>query len=114
MNDEDQNQPVVLITGALAGIGRATALAFARNGARLVISGRRDEAGQQLLRELKAQGSEAEFVRADVRHEDEVRHLVETAATRFGSGCRDQQRRGGRDARAIHRATLGVDGGLTA
>jgi NAD(P)-dependent dehydrogenase (short-subunit alcohol dehydrogenase family) len=82
MNDHDQNQPVVLITGALSGIGRATALAFARN-ARLVISGRREEAGQQLLKELKAQGSEAEFVRADVRHEDEVRHLVDTAVARF-------------------------------
>lgn len=84
MNDNDQNQPVVLITGALAGIGRATALAFARNGARLVISGRRDEAGQQLLKELTAQGSEAEFVRADVRHEDEVSNLVDAAVTRFG------------------------------
>ncbi|MGA2412340.1 MAG: SDR family NAD(P)-dependent oxidoreductase, partial [Candidatus Binataceae bacterium] len=42
------NSPVVLITGALTGIGRATALAFAREGARIVVSGRRGEAGQQL------------------------------------------------------------------
>ena len=84
MNDHHQNLPVVLITGALTGIGRATTLAFARNGARLVISGRREEAGQQLLKELRADGAEAEFVRADVRHEDEVRHLVDTTVTRFG------------------------------
>ena len=44
--------PVVLVTGALAGIGRATALAFAREGARLVVSGRNQEAGEALAAEL--------------------------------------------------------------
>jgi NAD(P)-dependent dehydrogenase (short-subunit alcohol dehydrogenase family) len=78
------NSPVVLITGALAGIGRSTALAFAREGARLVISGRRDDAGQALLAELRALGAEAEFVRADVRNENEVRDLIDRAVTRFG------------------------------
>jgi NAD(P)-dependent dehydrogenase (short-subunit alcohol dehydrogenase family) len=78
------NSPVVLITGALAGIGRSTALAFAREGARLVISGRRDDAGQALLAELRALGAEAEFVRADVRSENEVRDLIDRAVTRFG------------------------------
>jgi NAD(P)-dependent dehydrogenase (short-subunit alcohol dehydrogenase family) len=65
--------PVVLVTGALTGIGRATAVAFAHEGARLVVSGRRDEVGQALVTELRALGVEAEYVRADVRHEDEVR-----------------------------------------
>jgi NAD(P)-dependent dehydrogenase (short-subunit alcohol dehydrogenase family) len=46
--------PVVLITGALTGIGRATALAFAHEGARLVVSGRRNEVGQALVTELRA------------------------------------------------------------
>jgi hypothetical protein len=55
--------PVVLITGALTGIGRATALAFAHEGARIVVSGRRDEAGQALAAELRGLGAEVEFVR---------------------------------------------------
>jgi NAD(P)-dependent dehydrogenase (short-subunit alcohol dehydrogenase family) len=75
---------VVLITGALTGIGRASALAFARAGAQIVVSGRHDEAGQALAKELRGQGAEAEFVRADVRHEDEVRSLVEGTVARFG------------------------------
>ena len=74
---------VVLITGALTGIGRVTARAFAEAGARLVVSGRRDEAGQELAAELRALGAEADFVRADVRHEDEVKRLVDRAVERF-------------------------------
>jgi NAD(P)-dependent dehydrogenase (short-subunit alcohol dehydrogenase family) len=76
--------PVVLITGALTGIGRATALAFAREGAHVVVSGRRDEAGRALLDELHALGAEAEFIRADVRREDEVKALVDRTIDRFG------------------------------
>ncbi|MDB5631239.1 MAG: transporter [Tardiphaga sp.] len=76
--------PVVLITGALTGIGRATALAFAKDGARVVVSGRRDEEGEKLVAELRATGAEAEFVRADVRHEDDVKNLVEKTVARFG------------------------------
>jgi NAD(P)-dependent dehydrogenase (short-subunit alcohol dehydrogenase family) len=78
------NTPVVLITGALTGIGRATALAFARDGARIVVSGRRDEAGRALAAELTALGAEAEFLHADVRREDEVRGLVDRTVARFG------------------------------
>src|SRR4029077_6678195 len=78
------NHPVVLITGALTGIGRATAVAFAQEGARVVISGRRDDDGQALVAELRALGAEAEFVRADVRHEDDVRNLVDRTVERFG------------------------------
>ncbi len=75
---------VVLITGALTGIGRASAVAFAKEGARVVVSGRNDEAGQKLVAELRTQGAEAEFVRADVRHEDDVRNLVDKTVARFG------------------------------
>jgi NAD(P)-dependent dehydrogenase (short-subunit alcohol dehydrogenase family) len=76
--------PVVLITGALTGIGRATALAFAAERSRIVVSGRREEAGQALATELRALGAEAEFIRADVRHDDEVRDLVDQTVDRFG------------------------------
>src|SRR5712692_2216802 len=76
--------PVVLITGAVTGIGRATALAFAREGASVVVSGRRDEAGQALAAELRALGVRAEYLRADVRHESEVRSLVEHVVEHFG------------------------------
>jgi NAD(P)-dependent dehydrogenase (short-subunit alcohol dehydrogenase family) len=78
------SKPVVLITGALTGIGRATALAFAREGAQLVVSGRRDDTGAALVGELRALGAEAEFIRADVRHEGEVRALVDQTVSRFG------------------------------
>src|ERR1700727_2635647 len=78
------NKQAVLITGALTGIGRATAIAFARNGAQLIIAGRRDEAGKALVNELRSLGSEAEFINTDVRKEDDVRTLVDKTVARFG------------------------------
>jgi NAD(P)-dependent dehydrogenase (short-subunit alcohol dehydrogenase family) len=76
--------PVILITGALTGIGRATALAFARDGATVIVSGRREAEGKALEAELRGLGVEAAFIAADVRHEDEVRRLVDQAVARFG------------------------------
>jgi NAD(P)-dependent dehydrogenase (short-subunit alcohol dehydrogenase family) len=64
------NTPVVLITCALTSFGRATTLAFARRRARIVISGGRNEAGQELAAELRSLGAEAEYWPAEVRHED--------------------------------------------
>jgi NAD(P)-dependent dehydrogenase (short-subunit alcohol dehydrogenase family) len=78
------SNPVVLITGALTGIGRAAAVAFAKKGAKVVIAGRRDEAGKALAKELRSFGSEAEFINADVRKEDDVRSLVDKTVARFG------------------------------
>jgi NAD(P)-dependent dehydrogenase (short-subunit alcohol dehydrogenase family) len=78
------SKPVVLITGALTGIGRAAALAFARENARIVVSGRRAEEGRTLAAELIALGAEAEFIQADVRFEDDVRNLVDGTVARFG------------------------------
>ena len=77
-------QPVVMMTGALTGIGRATALAFAHEGARLVVSGRREAEGKALEAELQRLGAEAAFMVADVRHEDDVRHVVDRTVARFG------------------------------
>ncbi|MGA2996745.1 SDR family NAD(P)-dependent oxidoreductase [Bradyrhizobium sp.] len=76
--------PVILITGALTGIGRATALAFGREGATVVLSGRRQAEGEALEAELRRLGAEAAFIPADVRHEDDVRRLVDQTVARFG------------------------------
>ena len=75
---------VVLITGALTGIGRAAALAFAHEGSRVVVAGRHEDAGQALAAELRGIGAEAEFIGADVRRDDEVRDLVDHTVERFG------------------------------
>lgn len=75
---------VVLITGGLTGIGRAAAVAFAKKGAKVVVAGRRDEPGKALVKELRALGSEAEFINADVRREDDVRNMVDKTVARFG------------------------------
>jgi NAD(P)-dependent dehydrogenase (short-subunit alcohol dehydrogenase family) len=77
--------PVVLITGALTGIGRAAAFIFAQDGAQVVVAGRRDDQGQALVAELLELGADAMFVHADVRHEEEVRNLVDETVRRFGA-----------------------------
>jgi NAD(P)-dependent dehydrogenase (short-subunit alcohol dehydrogenase family) len=76
--------PVVLITGALTGIGRAAAFAFAREGNRVVVSGRHEDVGQALAAELREFGGKAEFIRADVCREDDVRSLIDQTIARFG------------------------------
>jgi len=78
------SSPVVLTTGALTGIGRAAAIIFAQQGARVVVSGRRDKEGQELVAELQGLGAEAIFVRSDVRKDDDVRNLVDQTVKRFG------------------------------
>jgi NAD(P)-dependent dehydrogenase (short-subunit alcohol dehydrogenase family) len=75
---------VVLVTGGITGIGRATAIAFAKKGSTVVVAGRRDEAGKALVKELRAFGAEAEFINADVRKEDDVRAMVDKIIARFG------------------------------
>ena len=77
--------PVVLITGALTGIGRATAVAYARERANIVVSGRHRDAGEALVAELREKGAaDALFVRADVRKEEDVKAAVDAAVERFG------------------------------
>ena len=77
--------PVVLITGALTGIGRATALAYAMGGARIVASGRHQDLGEVLAAELKEKGAaDAIFVRADVSKEEDVSAMVDRSVGHFG------------------------------
>ena len=73
---------VVLITGGLTGIGRAAALAFAKNNANVVVAGRRDDAGKALAEELRSLGAQAEFINADVRDEGDVRAMVDETIAR--------------------------------
>src|SRR5260370_12556173 len=78
------NSGVSLRGGGVSGIGRAAAVGFAKKGAKVVVAGRRDEAGKALVKELRALGSEAEFINADVRKEDDVRAMVDKTVARFG------------------------------
>jgi NAD(P)-dependent dehydrogenase (short-subunit alcohol dehydrogenase family) len=78
------NNKVVLITGALTGIGRATALAFARSKADVVVSGRRQAEGTKLVGELEQLGARAKFILTDVRHENEVSQLIDATVKHFG------------------------------
>ena len=94
---------IVLVTGALTGIGRATALAFAKRGAAVVVSGRHDDAGQALAQELRSLGSKAKFIKADVRIEEEIRTLVDQSVERFGRI----------DVAVNNAATEGVSGPIT-
>ncbi len=82
--EDGMESQVVFITGALSGIGRATAIAFAKEGARVAVSGRRDDAGSALVAELRGLGAEAEFFRVDVRNDDDVRDVVDSVVARFG------------------------------
>src|SRR5258708_9781079 len=78
------SSPVVVITGALTGIGRATAVAFAKDGARVVASGRREAEGKAREAALRSLGAEAACIRADVRREDDVSSLIDQTVARCG------------------------------
>lgn len=75
---------VVLITGGTSGIGRATALAFAKRGARIVVSGRSAERGREVVEEIRALGTEAELVEAELSSPAAIRSLVRAVVDRFG------------------------------
>jgi len=78
------SKSVVLITGALTGIGRATAIEFAKQGANIVVSGRKDDIGLQLQAELKGLGADATYIRSDVRDDSSVKDLVDATLAKYG------------------------------
>jgi NAD(P)-dependent dehydrogenase (short-subunit alcohol dehydrogenase family) len=75
---------VVLVTGGASGIGKATAIAFANEGAKVVLSGRRVSEGETVAEEIRAAGGDATFVRADVAKEADVKNLVEQTVAKYG------------------------------
>jgi NAD(P)-dependent dehydrogenase (short-subunit alcohol dehydrogenase family) len=78
------NAKVVLITGGSSGIGRATAVLLAKEGAAVVLTGRNQERGEQVAQAINDDGGQAVFIRSDVRLADECRHVVEETLKRFG------------------------------
>ena len=75
---------VVLITGGLTGIGRATAMTFAREGAIVIVAGRREDVGAELVKQLRMFGPDAQFIKADVRKENDVRAMIDEIVAQFG------------------------------
>jgi NAD(P)-dependent dehydrogenase (short-subunit alcohol dehydrogenase family) len=75
---------VALVTGGTSGIGRATAIAYAQQQAKVVVVGRRIDEGEETVRSIKDAGGEAIFVRADVTKEADVKAMVDKAAGVFG------------------------------
>jgi len=78
------DKKIILITGGISGIGRASALGFAKQGDTVVVAGRREAEGKALEAELKALGGEALFIQTDVRLDAEVAALVDQTVARFG------------------------------
>jgi NAD(P)-dependent dehydrogenase (short-subunit alcohol dehydrogenase family) len=75
---------VVLITGGSSGIGRTTAIAFAREGANVVVTSRRENEGKETVRLVKEAGSEGIFIRTDVSKERDVKAMVEATVKAYG------------------------------
>jgi NAD(P)-dependent dehydrogenase (short-subunit alcohol dehydrogenase family) len=80
----DYTNKVVLVTGGTSGIGKTTAIAFAKAGAKVVVSGRREMEGKAVVKEIEAAGGTAHFVRADVAVEADVKNLVEQTVATYG------------------------------
>ena len=84
MNNKTLSGKVALVTGGTSGIGKTTAIEFARAGAKVVLTGRREKEGAQVVAEIKKLGGDAAFVRADVAKDADVKRMVDFTVTTFG------------------------------
>ena len=73
-----------VVTGATSGIGREIAKTFAANGMKVVLAGRNEERGAKIVNDIKANGGEAIFVKAEVRNEEEIKKLIDAAVEKYG------------------------------
>jgi len=76
---------VALVTGATSGIGRETAILFAKEGAKVVVAGRRKEEGEEVAALIRKAGGTAKFIQTDVSQADQVEHLVKETVAAFGT-----------------------------
>ena len=84
MNNKIFSGKVALVTGGTSGIGKTTAIEFARAGAKVVLTGRREKEGAQVVAEIKKLGGDAGFVRADVARDADVKGMVDFTVDKFG------------------------------
>src|SRR5258708_2170239 len=84
MNTKKFSDKVALVTGGTSGIGKTTAIEFARAGAKVVLTGRREKEGAQVVAEIKKLGGDAGFVRADVARDADVKGMVDFTVDKFG------------------------------
>ena len=78
------NQKVSIVTGGSSGIGRATAVALAKQGVKVTVAARRVKEGEETVHLIKEAGSDGIFVKTDVANEDDVRSLVEKTVKAYG------------------------------
>src|SRR5215216_1526762 len=83
-NNNAFTDKVVLVTGGTSGIGKATALTFARAGAKVVVSGRREKEGAAVVQEIKKIGGDAAFIRTDIANDTDVKSMVDFTVEKFG------------------------------
>ena len=80
----DFKNKVALVTGGSSGIGRATAIAFAKEGAKVVVAARREAAGQKTVQQIKDMGGTAIFIPTDVTKSDEIETLIQKTIDTYG------------------------------